>query len=60
LKLGRIHSEAELAFTFGDDEPPYLGVYIFIIFNFGEIGVVVRHGIQGIHGISACVLAEEN
>jgi hypothetical protein len=43
-----IHGEAELTSTSRDDKSSYLGVYVFIVFYFGEIGVVVGHRVQGV------------
>lgn len=62
-----LHSKTEFSFAFDDDESPYLGVYVFVVFDFGNVGIivgevciVVSHGIQPIQSVGACRLREEN
>jgi hypothetical protein len=56
----RIHSETEFTFTSNDDEPPHLGVHIFVVFNFRQIGVVVGHRVQTVQSVHTCRLSEED
>jgi hypothetical protein len=54
-----VHSEAELAFMFNDNESPDLCVCVFVVFDSRKICVIVG-GVQPVNGISARCLSEEN
>ena len=55
-----LHGEAELASAFRDDESPYLGMYKFIVFDLGQVGIVVGHRIQPVQGVDARRFSEED
>lgn len=57
--MGRIHSEAKLAFASGHDKRSYLGVYIFVVFNSGKTCVIIG-GVQPVSVTSTRCLSEEN
>jgi hypothetical protein len=56
----RVHSEAEFAFPSNDDEPSHLSVRVIIVFDSGEISVVIGHRVQPVNVISTRGLSEEN